>query len=865
MTATPDACADLPIFDVLPALLDTLRTARRVVLSAPPGAGKTTRVPLALLEQASPRRRVLMLEPRRLAARAAARHMAALLGEAPGRRIGYQMRMEHCAGPETAVLVVTEGVLTRMLRDTPDLPDVGWILFDEFHERSLQADLGLALALECQDTLRDANNPLRLLVMSATLDTAPLTRLLADADGTPCPLIRSEGRQWPVAVRYLPQPAKDGLRLVPASVAATVRQALHDESGSLLVFLPGSGEIRAVAALLDPPPPGVRVYPLYGDLPPAVQDEAIRPAPPGVRKVVLATSIAESSLTIEGVRVVIDSGLSRSSRFDPATGMSRLVTGRVSLAGAEQRRGRAGRLDPGVCWRLWAQEEEQGLRAFPRPEILEADLADLRLELALWGLDDPAALRWLDSPPQEAFNQATRLLIDLGALEAETRPPHRLRPTAHGLAMAALPLHPRLAHMLLTAFQEGLAEPACLLAAMTGERDVLRGGEEARSVDIRLRLARLAGTPRHRLRVLADRLRRTLARHAGAGPQQLSLNEGLELTGLALAAAYPERVAMRRPGSGRGQYLMVNGKGAMLDPADALADTPFLAVGEVDGAAACVRVFQAAPLDRTDLDLLFGARCQRLTEVAWNAREEAAEACQRLRLGALVLETRPLPTPDLDALAGAVLTGIRALGLACLPWTEELLEWRTRVLFLRCLEPAVWPDTRDAALLDALDDWLAPFLSGISRRSQFDKIPLQAALHGLLPAPQQRELATRLDRLAPTHLTVPTGSRIRLTYPRELLTCEKLPALPEPPVLAVKLQELFGQTEQPRVADGRVPVRLHLLSPAGRPLQITSDLAGFWRNAYPAVRAEMRGRYPRHPWPEDPLAAAPTRRAKPRG
>ena len=865
MTATPDACADLPIAEVLPELLNTLQTSRRVVLSAPPGAGKTTRVPLALLQWASPKRRVLMLEPRRLAARAAARHMAALLGEAPGRRIGYQMRMERCAGPETAVLVVTEGVLTRMLRDEPDLPDVGWLIFDEFHERSLQADLGLALALECQDTLRDPANPLHLLVMSATLDTAPLTHLLAGTDGAPCPLIRSEGRQWPVSVRYMPQPAKDGLRPAPAGVAAAVRQALREETGSLLVFLPGAGEIRAVAGLLDPPPPGVRIHPLYGDLPPAAQDDAIRPAPPGVRKVVLATSIAESSLTIEGVRVVIDSGLSRSSRFDPATGMSRLVTGRVSLAGAEQRRGRAGRLEPGVCWRLWAKEEEQGLRAFPRPEILEADLADLRLELALWGIDDPATLRWLDCPPQEAFNQATRLLGDLGALEPDVRPPHRLRPTPHGLAMAALPLHPRLAHMLLAALHEGLAEPACLLAAMAGERDVLRGEDAARSADIRPRLARLASTPHHRLRVLADRLRRTLNGHAGPIPQQLPLREGLELAGLALAAAYPERVAMRRPGTARGQYLMVNGKGAMLDPTDPLADSPFLAVGEVDGAASCVRVFQAAPLDRADLDLLFGSRCQRSIDVSWNPREEAAQACQRLRLGPLVLETRPLATPDPDALASAVLTGIRSLGLTCLPWTDELQEWRTRVLFLRCLEPDSWPDTRDTALLANLEVWLAPFLAGVTRRSQFGRIPLQAALHELLPAPEQRELTARLDRLAPTHLTMPTGSRIRLAYPRELLTCQVLPDLPASPVLAVKLQELFGQTEQPRVAGGRIPVRLHLLSPAGRPLQITSDLAGFWRNVYPSVRSEMRGRYPRHPWPDDPLAAVPTRRAKPRG
>ena len=864
MTATPDVCADLPIFDVLPALLDTLRASRRVVLSAPPGAGKTTRVPLALLAEASPKRRVLMLEPRRLAARAAARHMAALLGETPGGRIGYQMRMERCAGPKTTVLVVTEGVLTRMLRETPDLPDVGWLIFDEFHERSLQADLGLALALECQDTLRDSSNPLHLLVMSATLDTAPLTHLLAETDGTPCPLIRSEGRQWPVDVRYLPQPRKDGLRLAPASVAAAIRQALREETGSLLVFLPGAGEIRSVAALLDPPLPGVRVHPLYGDLPPAAQDDAIQPAPPGVRKVVLATSIAESSLTIEGVRVVIDCGLSRSSRFDPATGMSRLVTGRVSLAGAEQRRGRAGRLEPGVCWRLWAKEEEQGLRAFPRPEILEADLADLRLELALWGLDDPAALRWLDTPPSEAFSQATRLLLDLGALEPEARSPHRLRPTPHGLAMASLPLHPRLAHMLLSAFHQGLAEPACLLAAMAGERDVLHGEDAARSIDIRPRLTRLAGTPHHRVRALADRLRRTLIQHAGSGPQQLPLHEGLELAGLALAAAYPERVAMRRPGSGRGQYLMVNGKGATLDPTDPLADSPFLAIGEVDGVASSVRVYQAAPLDRTDIDLLFGPHCRRASSVTWNPREEAVEACQNLRLGALTLETRPLATPAPDAVIEAVLTGVRSLGLACLPWTEDLLEWRTRVLFLRCLEPDVWPDTRDAALLTALEDWLAPFLTGITRRSQFDRIPLQSALHDLLPPLTQHDLLARLDRLAPTHLTVPTGSRIRLAYPRELLTCQALPDLPEAPVLAVKLQELFGQTEQPRVANGRIPVRLHLLSPAGRPLQITSDLAGFWRNAYPAVRAEMRGRYPRHPWPDDPLTATPTRRAKPR-
>lgn len=831
----PYRMTSLPIDAQIPDLLAALSATTRCVLEAPPGAGKTTRVPLALLKADwLAGRSIVMLEPRRMAARNAARYMASLLGEEVGRTVGYRVRLDSRVGADTRIIVVTEGILTRMLQDDPELSGVGCLIFDEFHERSLHADLGLALALDCQEGLRE---DLRIVVMSATLDTAPLLALLERDFPGPVPSLRSEGRTWPVETRYLPPSRAD--RFVEKDVAEAVRRALREEAGSVLVFLPGVREIRKVEALLqDIRSEAVRLCPLYGDLSAAEQDAAIAPVPHPLRKVVLATSIAETSLTIEGVRVVVDAGLSRSLRFDPGSGMSRLVTGRVSLAAAAQRRGRAGRTGPGVCYRLWHEGEEAGMAAHARPEMLEADMAPLCLELAVWGVARPSALRWLDEPPEEGVRQAFALLRSLDAVDAAGRV------TPRGRAMARLPLHPRLAHMVLEGAARGMGQTACLLAALAEERDPL-GVPEA---DVRLRLAFLergGGGP------LASRIReaaRQLARQASLKEKMsgvTSLDEA-ERAGVLLALAYPDRVAQRRE---RGSFRLAQGRGAFLDPHDPLADEPFLAVGGLNAVSGNARIWQAAPLSRETLEALYGSGFETRADVLWDERQEAVAAFRGTYFGALVLEERPLR--EGGDLTGqrvlAVMDGIRRLGLTCLPWTEELEQWRLRVRLLSGLEPGKWPDLSDAALLADLESWLAPFLEGISRRSHFSRIDLGAALRALVPWDRLR----LVEKDAPAVLEVPSGSHVRLRYE----------ASPEGvvPVLAVKLQELFGMVKTPAVAEGRVPVLVHLLSPAGRPLQITRDLEHFWRHGYPLVRAEMRGRYPKHPWPEDPLTAMPTR------
>ena len=830
----------LPIEALLPDLLEALGGGTRCILEAAPGAGKTTRVPLALLRAAwLGGKGILMLEPRRMAARNAARYMASLLGEKVGQTIGYRVRLDSRVSAATRITVVTEGVLTRMLQEDPELQGVGCLIFDEFHERSLNADLGLALALDCQQGLRD---DLRLLIMSATLDSGPLLKLLQQDFPGEVPVLRSRGRTWPVETYYFPLPRTD--MPMEAWVADAVRRALREEDGSILVFLPGVGEIRKVEALLQ----GVRsdtvhLCPLYGDLPAAEQDAAIASVQAPLRKIVLATSIAETSLTIEGVRVVIDSGLARTVRFDAGMGMSRLVTERVSLASAEQRRGRAGRTGPGVCYRLWHQGDEAGMAAHTRPEILDADMAPLCLELAVWGIAAPSSLHWLDEPPAEAVNQALPLLRSLEAVDAAWRV------TARGKAMARLPLHPRLAHMVLAAKPLGLGKAACLLAAMADERDPLR----LRDADIRPRLALLEhgqGTPAvFRIREAARQIGR-LVDAAGELPYRNPVNiPEEEQAGVLLALAYPDRLAQKRS---RGSYRMVNGRGGFLDDTDSLADEPVLAVGAVNGGSGNVRIWQAAPLSQETVEALYHAQFTETEEVVWDSREQAVAARRRVSFGAFILEETPLRSGGgsslADRVAQAVLSGIRELGLACLPWTDELQQWRLRVELLRAVDKGGdWPDVSEEPLLAGLEDWLIPFLQGISRRSQFSKIDLAAALHALLPWRKQREL----DVMAPTHMEVPSGSFIRLHY--------EASAEGIVPVLAVKLQEMFGMQGSPAVAEGKVPVLVHLLSPAGRPLQITRDLKGFWKNGYPAVRAEMRGRYPKHPWPEDPFAALPTR------
>lgn len=831
----------LPIDSLLPDLLAALSVSTRCVLEAPPGAGKTTRVPLALLgAEWLAGRSIVMLEPRRMAARNAARRMASLLGEEVGRTVGYRMRLDSRVSASTRLVVVTEGVLTRLMQDDPELQGVGCLLFDEFHERSLHADLGLALALDCQEGLRE---DLRIVLMSATLNAAPLVRLLERDFPHPVPVLRSEGRAWPVETRYLPPPRPD--ISLESWVAEAVRRALREEEGSILAFLPGVGEIRRVEALLeDVRCDAVRLCPLYGDLSAAEQDAAIAPLLPPCRKIVLATSIAETSLTIEGVRVVVDAGLSRTLRFDAGSGMSRLATERVSLAGAAQRRGRAGRTEAGVCYRLWAKGEEGGMAAFARPEIAEADLTPLCLELAVWGVRRPSDLRWLDEPPQEAVDQALSLLRELDAVDREGRV------TPQGRNMARLPLHPRLAHMVLEADALGMGRPACLVAAMSGERDLLAVPD----ADVRLRLAaaeRGGGSAVTRIRAAAHQIARQAFPKGKPRTAAPDFDEA-ERAGVLLALAYPDRVAQRRE---RGSFRTAQGRGAFLDERDPLADESFLAVGALNAASGNARIWQAAPLSRDSIERLFASRFEIREEIFWDEREEAVTARRRRLLGALVLDERPLGNDGqglAERRARAVIEGVRRLGLACLPWTEALEQWRLRVRFLRSQdrEPGVWPDLSDAALLEGLETWLAPFLDGISRRAQFSRIDLESALHALLPWDSGR----RLERDAPTSLEVPSGSRVRLRYE----------ATPEGivPVLAVKLQEVFGMVKTPAVAGGKVPILVHLLSPAGRPLQITRDLEHFWKHGYAAVRGEMRGRYPKHPWPEDPLTATPTRYTK---
>ena len=829
---------ELPIDAVLPAICQALADGNGLVVQAPPGAGKTTRVPPALLgEPWLVGRKIVMLEPRRLAARAAAARMAAMLGEGVGDTVGYRIRFDSRIGPLTRIEVVTEGVLTRMLRDDPSLKDYGLVIFDEFHERSLHADLGLALALESRAALRP---DLRLLVMSATLAAAPVAKLLGGA-----PIVTAEGRAYPVETRWLGKPTG---RFDEAVARAAVK-ALAAEEGDVLVFLPGASEIHRVrAALLDNPAcAGVAIVPLLGELAQADQDRALRPSAPGERKVVLATAIAETSLTIEGVRVVVDGGLMRRPRFDPASGMGRLVTLPVSRAAADQRRGRAGRLGPGVCYRLWAEAEERGLVPFTTPEILEADLAPLALDLAAWGATDPASLSWLDPPPDAAWREARELLVRLGAISGDGRL------TDHGRAMAALPLHPRLAHMIVRGQGLGCGGLACDLAALLSERDILRARGAVRNTDIGHRVSALRGDDAAPPGLEVDRAACARARTAAAEwrrrlkvcPDQGNVTDNI---GLLVALAYPDRIARRRERSER-NYRLANGTGASFVQSDSLAREEWLALAEVGGAGADGRIFLAAPLSLAAIEAHFAGQIEGENEVRWDDRAEAVIARRVRRLGALILEEKPLSGEASESVLGATIEGIRRIGLDALPWTDETRALCRRVAFLAREDNAsTWPDMSEPALGAELEIWLGPFLAGVTRRSALARIDLAGALQARIGWERRK----RLDELAPTHITVPSGTHLALDYSGDV------------PVLAVRVQEMFGLAETPRVAGGRVPVLLHLLSPARRPVQVTRDLAGFWANSYRAVRADLRGRYPKHPWPDDPLNAPPTARAKPR-
>jgi ATP-dependent helicase HrpB len=814
----------LPIHEVLPDLLRVLAAGRNAVLQAPPGAGKTTGVPPALLAAPWLQGKIVMLEPRRLAARAAARRMATLLGEGIGDTVGYRIRLESRVGPRTRIEVVTDGIFTRMIQDDPSLDGIGAVLFDEFHERRLDSDLGLALCLETQAALRPE---LRLVAMSATLDAGPIAALMA------AETVTSSGRAYPVELRYLAQPASD--RLVPA-VADAVVQALA-EPGGLLVFLPGGGEIRRVERALAERrlPQGTDVLPLFGDLDGAAQDRALAPAPPGRRKVVLSTSIAETSLTIDGVRQVLDAGLARSSRFDPRTGMTRLETQRVTQAAADQRAGRAGRTEPGLCWRLWPEAAHKALAPRPEPEIATADLAPLALELAGWGIADPADLRLLDPPNAPAYAAAQRLLESLGALDAQKRI------TPHGKRMAGLGLAPRLAHMVLASAENGDESLACAVAAVLSERDLA-----GRDADLRSRVELIAAPggndAARRAREIARRLARQI-RIAWAEPAP-------SRAGAVLALAYPDRIGQRRAEAGR--FRLSGGQGAFLPESDPLAAAPMLVAADLDGQMPDSRIWLAAPLTQEELELALPERVTEEDEIWFEPATRSVQARRRRRLGALVLGEAPLKAPPAEQVAAALLDHIRKTGLALLPWTQAAETFRQRVGFLAALDgpDAGWPVLDDAGLLATLDDWLGPALAGKRGLNDLAGLDVSALLRDRLDWEQLRDL----DRRAPTHLTVPSGSRIAIDYGR-----------PGAPGLAVKLQEMFGLSETPSIADGRVRLVIELLSPAQRPIQVTSDLAGFWTGSYKAVRADLRGRYPRHPWPEDPLAAQPTARAKPRG
>jgi ATP-dependent helicase HrpB len=807
----------LPIDDALPALARALTDGARAVLVAPPGAGKTTRVPLALLQLPFAQSgRILVLEPRRLAARAAAERMAATLGERVGQTVGLRVRLQSLVSSATRIEVVTEGVFARMVVDDPELSGVAAVLFDEFHERSLDADLGLALALDAQGALRE---DLRILVMSATLDGARVAKLMQGAA-----VIESSGRAWPVETRHV---GRDTNLRIEEQVVRTVLAALAEERGSILAFLPGQGEITRVAAALAERvrDPNVDIAPLYGALDFRAQDRAVSPAAPGRRKVVLATSIAETSLTIEGVRVVVDSGLMRAPRFEPDLGLTRLETVRVSRANADQRRGRAGRVEPGICYRLWEEAAEGGLQPYAQPEILSADLSGFALDLALWGVADPSTLAFLDPPPKAAMAEARALLTRLGALDSGGQV------TDEGRAMARLALPPRLARMLVDAGREGAGALAAEIATLIGERGL--GGN---AVDLN---ARLDGFRRDRSPRAEDarKLAQRLARQVGGANAPSS-------PGLWLARAFPDRIAMAR--GKPGEFLMANGRAASVEPHDALAREPFLAVGEVMGRAGAARIGLAAPLSAEDVEAVVSL--ETVDELTFDRAAAALRRRRKRIVGALTLAQQTLPVPADEASARALAQGVLGLGLERLPWTKALKQWRDRVSFLRRSEPEAWPDLSDAAL--SQPDWLGPYLVGKTALADIGADDLEAALK----APFDYAALQRLDREAPTHFLAPTGNAFAVDYEAE-----------GGPAVALRVQEVYGLTQHPALAGGRVPLTLHLLSPAHRPIQITRDLPGFWRGSWASVRADLRGRYPRHLWPENPAEAAATARAKPRG
>jgi len=840
----------LPIESVLPELRTALQQDDEAVLEAPPGAGKTTCVPLALLkEDWLGKQKIIMLEPRRLAARAAAERMAAMLGEGVGKTVGYRVRLESRISAETRIEVVTEGILTRMLQDDPSLEGIGLLIFDEFHERSLDADLGLALALQCRDLFRE-QECLKILIMSATLEGDKLSTLLGDAR-----IIKSEGRLFPVEIRYGDAfIAMERMRFeLPARIVNTVKQALVEESGSLLIFLPGQAEIHSTHELLSnalADQKNIIITPLYGDLDLQQQRKAIEPAVAGQRKIVLATDIAESSLTIEGVRIIIDAGLHRQAVFDHSVGMSRLHTRRISSASSIQRMGRAGRIEPGVCYRLWSEHQQMQLIPFTAPAIEQADLLPLALQLLRWGVNDPNELSWLNPPSMGHYTTAKQLLYSLGAIESLNTSG---KLSTHGELMARLPLHPRLAHMLIMAKVHGLEKQACNLAALLSERDPL----SLREADIQLRLTlfnknvniepRLRGRIQ-RLKIQSRSFNNSINKLTDSRAKSKDAVADSSWTGYLLACAYPDRIAKRRNVGGT-DYQMSNGRAVRLREHDPLQRSEWLVVASLGGQQGQTidQIYLASEFDTNLFNDSLSKYVFAEDKIDWSEKQSCLNAESQRRVGYLILSRTPLKTIPIEKCCHVLLEMIRRKGLKILSWNKELRNWQLRVMLLRTLDldnagNSQWPDVSDNYLLETMEAWLAPYLNAVRNMKQLASLDLASIFHNML----SWELQQKLEQFAPARLRVPSGSMIQIDYNES------------PPVLAVRLQEMFGCTQTPQIANGRVMLKLHLLSPARRPIQVTQDLVGFWRSSYREVQKEMKGRYPKHFWPDDPLSAKPS-------
>jgi ATP-dependent helicase HrpB len=821
----------LPIDAVLDDLARTLASHNVAVLVAPPGAGKTTRVPLALLDAPWAKgKKIIMLEPRRIAARASAERMAHTLGERVGETVGYRVRFGSKISRATRIEVVTEGIFSRQILDDPELNGIAAVLFDEFHERSLDADLGLALARDSQIGLRE---DLRILVMSATLDGARVGKLLGEAL-----VVASEGRAFPVETRYLGRKADAPVERQMADAIAT---ALRADPGSVLAFLPGAAEIRRTQNFLTERihEASIEIVPLFGALDASVQDRAIAPAPKGQRKVVLATSIAETSLTIEGVRIVVDAGLARVPRYEPDIALTRLETVRASRAAVDQRRGRAGRTEPGVCYRLWDEPQTASLAAYTQPEILSADLSALVLDLAKWGVTDPASLAFLDSPPAPALKEARELLRELGALDTDGRI------TDEGRSLRALALPPRLARMIVDSHRLGAGRAAAEIAAVLTERGL--GGDH---VDLDVRLDAFRRDRSQRAEAARNQAQRWAAQVA-ADDRARPGDEEPPSNGVMLAFAFPDRVAKNR---GNGSFVLANGRGAALEPTAALSRAPYIAVAELTGTAMQGRILLAAPITQSEIEARFADQIETADEVFFDRGAMALRARRRKALHAITLSEAPLALETSEETARIFADGLIVAGLDQLPWSKPVKQWRDRVMYLRSAESASpdnpWPDLSDDALRAQRETWLVPALLDKTSLKSFSAGDLSDALQALLPW----SLRARLEKEAPTHFEAPTGTQLAIDYEAE-----------QGPTIAVRLQELFGLTSHPSIARGAIPLVLELLSPAHRPVQVTRDLPGFWRGSYAAVRSDLRGRYPRHPWPEDPASAMPTRRVKPKG